>query len=244
MMRNFIFMLLMLVCSNTGNTTELTKRTLPETLRTSIIIPCHYKHFHLLTDLLGQLQQQTVLPDEIVISLSECNKLSNESIRAFEEIEWPFRVVLIKNIKKLSAGENRNAACRKSTGNLFICQDADDLPHPQRIELIKYLFENYHIDHLMHQFTFLKDAFQAYDKEKSAEQCHMYSKYEDINIPDFTNGNCSLTREVFSNVQWSKKSISGEDKEFNQKVYLCFKQNVVAELNLLLYRNDLSSFSQ
>ena len=105
---------------------------------TSVIIPCFYGHFKHLDELMNALCNQTVLPDEVVISLSEIDKLNPALIKKFENKKYPFPVKLIKHRELLWAGPNRNSACEHAIGDIFICQDADDLPHPQRIEIIKY----------------------------------------------------------------------------------------------------------
>ena len=46
-----------------------------ETLKTSIIIPCHPKHAQYLYELLKFYENQTILPNEVVISLSEANQV-------------------------------------------------------------------------------------------------------------------------------------------------------------------------
>ncbi len=106
-------------------------------LKTSIIIPCHPRHACHLYDLISLYEEQTVLPDEIVISLSQSNQVSEEIIHNIESTPWAFSVKLLKSDKKLYAGQNRNRACDKAAGDIFICQDADDLPHPQRVEIIQ-----------------------------------------------------------------------------------------------------------
>ena len=110
------------------------------TIKTSVIIPCFYGHFQHLDELMNALCNQTVLPDEIVISLSEIDKLDPILVENFENKQYPFPVKLIKHQERLWAGPNRNSACQHASGDIFICQDADDLPHPQRIEIIKYFF--------------------------------------------------------------------------------------------------------
>ena len=42
----------------------------------SVIIPCHYKHFNYIDNLLRHYENQTILPDEIMVkSSSKCNTL-------------------------------------------------------------------------------------------------------------------------------------------------------------------------
>jgi len=103
---------------------------------------------------MNALCNQTVLPDEVVISLSEIDKLNPALIKKFENKKYPFPVKLIKHRELLWAGPNRNSACEHAIGDIFICQDADDLPHPQRIEIIKYFFENFDVNHLIHCFSY------------------------------------------------------------------------------------------
>lgn len=47
--------------------------------KVSVIVPCYYGHFHCLPGLLKTLSCQTSLPDEVVISLSEANKVSKKA---------------------------------------------------------------------------------------------------------------------------------------------------------------------
>src|SRR3989344_6793822 len=125
-----------------------------EELTTSIIIPCHPKHAQYLYELLKIYEKQTNLPDEVVISISEAHQIEPNIIKLLQDEQWHFPVKLLLSDKKLFAGQNRNIACSYATSEIFICQDADDFPHPQRIEIIKYFFVKYGIDFLLHKFIY------------------------------------------------------------------------------------------
>lgn len=43
-----------------------------------------------------------------------------------------------------------HARCISSEGEILITQDADDIPHPQKIEATEYFFSHYDVDHLIH----------------------------------------------------------------------------------------------
>lgn len=221
----------------------LIKKTSPTPLKTSIIVPCYYKHFDYIFELLTHLQNQTILPDEVVVSLSECNKVPQETLETVLNTPWPFLLKVLQHEGKMSEGQNRNSACQASFGDVLICQDADDLPHPQRVEIIKYLFETYLIDHLIHQYTAIENSFQNYDNDYVDVQTYYSRKYWKINVPDITNGNVALTREVFQKVKWGEKHQIGQDVQFNQRVYSLFTNKAIAELKLLLYRNQFSSYN-
>ena len=109
-------------------------------LRVSVVIPCAGKHVSLLPTLLEHLSTQTRIPDEIVVSTSGC---------ALSEVP-SLDVELVHSKRLLSAGANRNRASAIASSDVLIYQDADDVPHPQRVEIIAAMFERYEIDHLMH----------------------------------------------------------------------------------------------
>src|ERR1700722_3653817 len=96
------------------------RRFIPEQFTTSVIIPCYYKHASLLRPLITQYAQQTVLPDEVVISLSQYQRVADETIKELVESSWPFQVTLILVSDKQFAGENRNTACYQAMGDVFI----------------------------------------------------------------------------------------------------------------------------
>ncbi len=215
-------------------------------LKTSIIIPCCAQHARHLYGLVKEFEAQTVLPDEVVISLSESNKVKREIINALQEESWKFPLVLILSEKKMFAGENRNVACSHATGDIFICQDADDIPHPKRVEIIIYFFQNYNVDHLIHGW------FRVLENETAS-----FGQYENLDdIPSFfpskfkeevwsrarlTQGNVALARHVFDEIKWTSQQ-RGQDTLFNAQVYEHFQGNcIVINASLLEYRMFLSS---
>ena len=134
-------------------------------MTTSIVIPCVPQHFGHIFGLLYQYEHQTCIPDQIVISLSESECMSDEEFLFVENYHWPFELKIIKNHGKRSAGENRTIGSEHSCGDLILLQDADDIPHPQRVEIVKYIFEHYFIDHLMHSFFLEFDEWYYYHYE-------------------------------------------------------------------------------
>lgn len=214
---------------------------------TSVFVPCHYKHFNLLSALLDHYLKQTVYPDEIVISLSESDKVDQRALRALEDKDWPFVLKIIRNIEKCTAGKNRNIACANSIGDLLISQDADDIPHPQRIEIIKYLFERYKIDHLMHAWIKPGAEFAQYNTLKMGGLCKYYETFEETSVIahegyHYHCGNNAYTRAVFEAIKWPEYPECWADVEFDQLVYKMFKYKALVKANLVIYRNELSSF--
>lgn len=230
-MKNIIFLIIihlpLIFSPNIRQTEKLNK--LDQTV--SIIIPCYQGHFKFLNELILDLCKQTILPNEIVISLSEADKIDREEIDKLRNINVPFKLILIENNMKLFAGENRNIAAANSTGDILICQDADDKPHTQRIEIIKSQFDEQNIDHLMHGYSKLAKDINFTINENS----HNIEKRFRL-----TPGNIAIKREVFAKIKWSKLP-RGEDCKFNNDVKKAGFKCAKIFLPLLWYRKNFSS---
>ena len=51
-------------------------------ITTSLIIPCYWKHASQINFLLSAYEQQTELPDEVIISISECAKIDSNILES------------------------------------------------------------------------------------------------------------------------------------------------------------------
>lgn len=212
-------------------------------LTTSVIIPCHPDHVQYLESLLISYRDQTVLPDEIIISLSQAHTISKSTLIALECIQWPFELHILKHKEKFPPGRNRNEACYKASKDIIICQDADDLPHPQRVEIIRSVFETYMIDHLLHQWISSQEKFQSCDATLLRESLVSFRTYDLIDVPYLHNGNNAFRRYVFEKLHWKPiVDMIQEDVLFNRTAYAFFPNRLVLKLPLIMYRPELSTF--
>ena len=211
---------------------------------TSVIIPCYHKHAPSLYSLLRLYEQQTQLPDEVIISLSEYQLVNKEVMAQLSSEQWAFPVTIILSEQKKYAGDNRNTACEHASGTIFICQDADDIPHPQRVDIIHHFFKHYPVDHLFHQWVEVlpgdEASFIQYDTPENISFTYHQAFRELWWCGKFTNGNVALARHVFDTVRWSSEP-RGQDTLFNAEVYKHFKQGIAIQAILLGYRMYLSS---
>jgi len=53
---------------------------------------------------------------------------------------WPFKVEIVRRTGVFMEGSNRTTAALCCSGDIVLCVDADDIPHPQRIEAVLELF--------------------------------------------------------------------------------------------------------
>jgi hypothetical protein len=123
-------------------------------MKTSLIIPAIPRHFSYLPLILNCYLAGSIRPDEVVISLSEAHLVSldlkSEFTRNF--IGKFENFIFLEAYNKLWHGPNRQKASEASSNEILIYQDADDIPHPQRIEVIKYFFDTFDICHLNHSW--------------------------------------------------------------------------------------------
>jgi len=117
-------------------------------MTTSLFIPTIPKHIKYLCRLLRSIKVGTIQPDEIIISISDYNSCDKEMINYIENKYKD--IIIIKNDKPLNSGPNRQLSKIYCNSDIIIYHDSDDISHPQRIEIIKYFFENYDILHLNH----------------------------------------------------------------------------------------------
>lgn len=223
---------------------SIEKRLTPLSLKTSVIIPCHYKHAQYLPFLLQAFSEQTVLPDEIIISLSEYKKVPEDLVESLTSTSYPFLLVLLPFENAVSEGANRNYGCAYAKGDIFICHDADDFPHPQRIEVIKWFFETYQVDHLMHTWGNRIEELSRFQGPEEISWFHLPEYTNKLGSGIYTNGPVAISRQVFDVIQWDPAFRIGVDVEFNKRAYVHFANTIVLEAPLYIYRHTLSSYKE
>ena len=220
-------------------------------LSTTVIIPCVASHFHYLEPLLQAYAAQTKLPDEIVIALCQVECLEEGAVAALESRPWPFALKILCYLGRQSAGVNRNLACEVASGALLLCQDADDLPHPQRVEIVNYLFTRHRLEHLIHGWLSEEEAIPVFRSDLLP--LNKFRAFDDITRfysletprarfqPHY--GNVCLLAEVAKKVKWENSLEFDRDVAFNQKVYAAFTQLGATPSPLVIYRQHLSAYT-
>ena len=104
-------------------------------MKIGVAIPCYVGHLDKLLNLLDSIDNQTRLPDKVVVSCS-----STIDHQVFPNYKFPFEIVYDE--AKKNTAQNRNIAAERLLDNDAISFiDADDIMHPQRIEFIERAFE-------------------------------------------------------------------------------------------------------
>lgn len=122
----------------------LNLRPHPSGLTIALAIPATRRHVELfLEHSLLRYLQGTVWPDEVLISAAQADEIDPfilASLRARYSHIFP-RFELLAHSGKRSSGFNRNEAGQLARSDIVIFADADDPPHPQRLEVLTTLFE-------------------------------------------------------------------------------------------------------
>ncbi len=212
-------------------------------LKLSLIIPCYYGHFSHLPSLLDAYTQQSRRPDEVVISLSEAHLVDAGELEQLQSADYPFPLIIIASTKKQYAGENRNIACSFATGDVFVCQDADDWPHPRRLEILESLFQILDADHVMHGYCL--EGLHLGNTAALARgvvPVKFHRSWNSLKCSGVRvhHGNIAIKRGVFDQVKWGP-SQRGQDLAFNLDCLKLFQKTLVIDLPLVTYRPEYSS---
>jgi glycosyltransferase involved in cell wall biosynthesis len=118
----------------------------------SLCITCYDADYHLLDNLLNEVKKQTVAPDELIISSSGMKEDSLMDIKTILISDKEVPVISVNSPERHSEGQARNEGAEKSNMEVIQFFDVDDIPHPQRIEMTKEIFNNYDCDALVHSY--------------------------------------------------------------------------------------------
>jgi glycosyltransferase involved in cell wall biosynthesis len=133
-----------------------------------LAIPCYNYHIPKLKNLLDNLEKQTKIPNQVVVS---CSSTSLDEIN-FNTSKYPFPLEFIINKDRKNAAENRNIAASRLKTDFITFFDADDVMHPQRIEIIYNCFINYKTNVILHNFI---------DEESSTKYVNNDTDFKNIN---------------------------------------------------------------
>ena len=199
-----------------------------------MVIPCAPRHVVLLEPLMTLLDCQTSKPDEVVIA----GTIPRLSAR-------PFPIRNVPTEPRANAARNRNFGTARAVGDVVLYQDADDVPHPQRIEIVRRLFERFDVEHLMHAFMHATHPTATWSASRyDVETIHRLARYHRYSFEvGLTNGNPAVRRTLAQAVRWPESKRIGEDVAFNVSACARSRSNAVLRAPLLLYRQHLSATS-
>jgi hypothetical protein len=222
-------------------------------MKTSFCIPVTYRHFNYLKELLNTIKDYVEKPDEITISISEVDteEKLNEIQYFFNSLKENLKIdINYKHfISKQNSGQNRNTCIELASNDLIIINDADDLPHVERIKIIKNIFENNDIIHLTHGYMQLLSpelnySIKQFDYKLKQYELNYVKKrnfyiVENANVPIHEGAVSFLKSKINKIIKYKENKnnyIIWEDQDFNIEVLEKYNKSFHLDVPLYLYR--------
>jgi len=189
-----------------------------------IAICCYKGHIPHLGRLLNSIQDQTRLPDQVVVS---CSSSSDDDI-PYKASDYGFPLTIITHSEYKNASQNRNTAAAALTTDIVSFFDADDTMHPQRLQFIDQCFGNHDIKIFLHNgFVRLSEPFEHYVSYyclfNVLYRCPWGSTKIHSNLDEVMifNGHSTVRREVLQDIQFR------EEAEFHGREDTIFCTDVI-----------------
>ena len=212
-------------------------------MKIGVAIPAYIGHIDSLFKLLDSIQFQTNIPNKVVVSCSSSKNSDFELNCYLEKLQqYTFSLEIITSEEKKSAAQNRNiAAAKLSDMNYITFIDADDIMHPQRIEILLKIFQENDSDIILHDFLDCEiydndSSFKKIENENidvrinSLKQCYSgcitHKDYNYIFINHIHHGHVSIKQYIFNILQFP------EEPEFYRKEDCVFCYRVFSLENI------------
>jgi glycosyltransferase involved in cell wall biosynthesis len=215
-------------------------------MKIGIAVPCYHGHINKLYELLDSIENQTRLPNKVVVSSS-----STKKIDIIKKYRFDLAVIVME--EKKNAAQNRNiAAAQLNDMDYITFIDADDIMHPQRIEVLLDTFQKYDSDIILHNFSMNRvNDTQIFDKiqninarsnslMKGWSGCivHNYSHGCDDRLDKIHHGHATVKKEIFDKVKFP------EEPEFHTKedCVFCYRVFSLPDVKNAYIQNELSYY--
>jgi len=210
-------------------------------MKIGVAIPSYIGHIESLFKLLDSIQNQTIIPDKVVVSSSSSKKTDFELSCYIEKLQqYTFSLEIITTEEKKCAAQNRNIAASKLSDVDYITFiDADDIMHPQRIEILLNVFQQHDSDIILHNYynteTFdnVGKKIEKYNNIKvrptSLKQCYsgcITHKFNFDTNDKIHHGHVSIKQYIFNLVKFP------EEPEFYRKEDCVFCYRVFSLHNI------------
>ncbi len=159
--------------------------------------------------------------------------LDEKNIEALMNGKYSYELKIVCVEEKSPAGRNRHLGSKEAGGDIIIFQDADDLPHLQRNEIIQKIFiNNPNIVHILHGMS-RKNHNTYFDTNRIPTkicQHNMFNNHKEMAFYSLTNGNIAIRKYIVNQIDWDLKNFRGQDVQLNKNIYDKFKEYLIIRL--------------
>ena len=207
-----------------------------------IAIPCYYNHIIFISEILDAIEQSTILPNQVSISISSTNNKPKLKKYSFDIV-----VDVTSDIKNIC--QNRNTAAKNLQTDIISFIDCDDLPHIKRNEYILEAFKFNECVGVVHNYYMNTDRDSSFIFEDIG-QLELIPEYINTFLPQilpwpinsnnknviYHNGHISLLKDVFHQFKYDENWHGvGEDCNLNARL-------IQSNLKLFYIKNRLSKY--
>ena len=219
----------------------------PKTI--SVVIPCIPKHVQHLEGLLDSIQSQTLLPQAVIIALSETNNQECTKLqKQFQKLYHNFKIIFNCVEHKAYAAENRNRGASVVKTDYITFIDADDLMNPNKIMTIVKLFNEQDTDAILHTLNDKKNTHKIISSDKLRSilpKNHTnYIRHSLVGLNNrIHHGHISIKTDVYNKYKQNEnlKYRRGQDSEFVKRLLNNGINIIIVDSDLTRYRQHLSS---
>lgn len=221
----------------------------------SVIIPIYPPHLKFIPSLIKNMNEQTLLPDEVILCISEISLEDSQAILEKHRHNSKFELVIHGTHEKQNQSQNRNRGIIIAKHKFVMNCDADDIIHHEKIEIMKYIlglrphtnlichnyFYNRHKIHDKSALDFsvnLKNLFLHADSNKYSQDTKKKMPCTNISIENYPvhHGHVLFNKEC--GVLYREEDgirNNGEDGQFCQDILFRHGNIVYIEEKLMLY---------
>ena len=229
----------------------------------SLCITCYNGDYHLLPSLLAEFAKQTVAPDEIIISSSGMKSHELIKVNSLPIADTKVPIIHNNSEERIMQSMARNSGAKRSTKDVVIFFDIDDIPHPQKIEVTRYLFSGDHLYAFIHGFTHdgdetpgtdfgsseeeskkAHDSFERVERLEDIPFCRVIAKHPlntniitEEGVGNIHHSHIAVRREIFDQVQFNESTdfYRREDGKFCQDIVDTTLPFIYSKLKLVYY---------
>ena len=190
----------------------------------SFCITCYHKDYYYLSIVLEQIKELTELPDEIVIASSGLsdNQLTHPPCLEINDQKIPIIVVNTPNTQR--PGWVRNTGGAVSNMDIVLFFDIDDIIHPQKLQWVRKIFNEYECDMLVHNYNLPPfQPFIMYEQLDRIEKINQVASncvnLRTIHNEGITHGHVTIKRSILAHMKYNEGKSVGEDGEFCQQIF-------------------------
>jgi hypothetical protein len=212
-------------------------------LSIGVVIPCYKPHIVFLKRLLDSIEVQTKKPDAVIV----CCSSSLPTDIPYKNEDYTFPLTIYTTEKHKNTAQNKNFGSKLINTDIISYFDADDIMHPQRIEIIYNAFTlNPHIKLFLHSLRinpidFNYPVYEPNNINYQMDPCYvdywgrvMLKRHIETNKPIdaedvIHNGHLSIKKELFNEQQYieTSEALGREDTLYNTMIINKFPNSYI-----------------